>query len=66
VLARQITERSDVRQPRTKSPPEPDALEIATDQAIAACDGDLRHREGADCRERFARGRIEGRVRRRL
>jgi hypothetical protein len=22
--------------------PEPDALEIATDQAIAACDGDLR------------------------
>jgi hypothetical protein len=24
------------------SQPEPDALEIATDQAIAACDGDLR------------------------
>ena len=28
--------------PEPSSPPEPDPLEIATDQAIAACDGDLR------------------------
>ena len=28
--------------PEPFSPPEPDALEIATDQAIAACDGDVR------------------------
>jgi hypothetical protein len=28
--------------PEPNRQPEPDALEIATDQAIAACDGDLR------------------------
>ena len=28
--------------PDPSSPPKPDALEVATDQAIAACDGDLR------------------------
>ena len=28
--------------PEPNPPPEPTALEIATDQAIAACDGDLR------------------------
>jgi hypothetical protein len=28
--------------PEPNPQPEPDALEIATDQAIAACDGDLR------------------------
>ena len=28
--------------PEPSSPPEPDPLEIATDQAIAACDGDVR------------------------
>jgi hypothetical protein len=29
-------------EPDEKITPEPDALEIATDQAIAACDGDVR------------------------
>ena len=28
--------------PEPNPPPQPDALEIATDQAIAACDGDVR------------------------
>jgi hypothetical protein len=28
--------------PEASPPPAPDALELATDQAIAACDGDVR------------------------